>query len=602
MGKINIFIVLLISTANFFAQNVGINTTGANPAASAMLDIVSEDKGLLIPRMSNASRDAITSPADGLLVFQTDEDFGFYYYESTRRWVKGSLSAKAENVFAGEEDGWRITTGDFNSGLGKSALNSLTEGEGNTAVGYRSLYTVEGGSYNTGIGFNSLRLIDGEFNTAVGAEALFTAISGSGNTANGYQSLRSLSNGSGNTANGYQSLFSNTASNNTASGYESLFLNVAGSGNTANGYQSLRSNTGGNNNTANGYQSLMSNTESNNTASGYQSLMSNSTGTQNTAMGYQSLLNVTVGKGNTAAGYQAMLANEANFNTAFGASALFSNGTGEKNTGIGYQVLRSNEGNSNTAIGYLALTSNGAGEGNVAIGSDAVKNFDGNYVTAIGFQAGGAVTAGDNNSYLGALGDQSGGPWTNTTSVGYMAQVSGDDMVRVGNPTVSSIGGQVAWTTVSDGRFKNNVSHDVPGLDFLLLLEPVTYNLDPMAMLKFGGRRDSFIKDSSGLMGAIEYKKNEIKSGFIAQDVEEAAKSIGFEFSGVDTPESEFDFYGLRYSTFVVPLVKATQEQQLLIGTLQNKVELLQEENNKLVEMMKKFELELKEIKEAFEE
>ena len=50
------------------------------------------------------------------------------------------------------------------------------------------------------------------------------------------------------------------------------------------------------------------------------------------------------------------------------------------------------------------------------------------------------------------------------------------------------------------------------------------------------------------------------KSGFIAQDVEQAANAIGYDFSGVDAPKNENDFYGLRYAEFVVPLVKAVQE------------------------------------------
>ncbi len=49
-------------------------------------------------------------------------------------------------------------------------------------------------------------------------------------------------------------------------------------------------------------------------------------------------------------------------------------------------------------------------------------------------------------------------------------------------------------------------------------------------------------------------------NGFIAQEVEEAAKKLNYEFSGVDKPQTEDGLYGLRYSDFVVPLVKAVQE------------------------------------------
>ena len=61
-------------------SQVGINTTGAAPAASAMLDITSTASGMLVPRMTSAQRTAIASPATSLLVFQTDGTAGFYYY------------------------------------------------------------------------------------------------------------------------------------------------------------------------------------------------------------------------------------------------------------------------------------------------------------------------------------------------------------------------------------------------------------------------------------------------------------------------------------------------------------------------------------------
>ena len=46
----------------------------------------------------------------------------------------------------------------------------------------------------------------------------------------------------------------------------------------------------------------------------------------------------------------------------------------------------------------------------------------------------------------------------------------------------------------------------------------------------------------------------------MAQEVEEAAKKLSFEFSGVDKPENKDGLYGLRYDNFIVPLVKAVQE------------------------------------------
>ncbi|MBL7701309.1 MAG: hypothetical protein JNM14_03615 [Ferruginibacter sp.] len=65
---------------NALAQSVSINTTAAVADTSAMLDVSSTTKGLLIPRMTNLQKNNIATPATGLLIYQTDGDAGFYYY------------------------------------------------------------------------------------------------------------------------------------------------------------------------------------------------------------------------------------------------------------------------------------------------------------------------------------------------------------------------------------------------------------------------------------------------------------------------------------------------------------------------------------------
>jgi hypothetical protein len=52
----------------------------------------------------------------------------------------------------------------------------------------------------------------------------------------------------------------------------------------------------------------------------------------------------------------------------------------------------------------------------------------------------------------------------------------------------------------------------------------------------------------------------------------------------VDKPESEKDYYGLRYAEFTVPLVKAVQEQQAMIEVLRKEIQSLKEENSSLKE------------------
>ena len=61
-----VVIMLLLVTATS-AQNVAINSDGSTAHSSAMLDIKSNSKGMLIPRMTSAQRSVIPAPANGLL-------------------------------------------------------------------------------------------------------------------------------------------------------------------------------------------------------------------------------------------------------------------------------------------------------------------------------------------------------------------------------------------------------------------------------------------------------------------------------------------------------------------------------------------------------
>ncbi len=72
--------ILLITSHTLTAQ-VGIGTT--TPASSASLDITSTSKGILIPRMTSSQRESISSPANGLMVYQTDGTAGYWYYDGT---------------------------------------------------------------------------------------------------------------------------------------------------------------------------------------------------------------------------------------------------------------------------------------------------------------------------------------------------------------------------------------------------------------------------------------------------------------------------------------------------------------------------------------
>ena len=80
MKNIFTFLAAVLLTATTYAQ-IGINNE--NPDASAALDITSTTGGLLPPRMTTTQRDAISSPAIGLMIYQTDGTVGFYYYNGS---------------------------------------------------------------------------------------------------------------------------------------------------------------------------------------------------------------------------------------------------------------------------------------------------------------------------------------------------------------------------------------------------------------------------------------------------------------------------------------------------------------------------------------
>ena len=337
--------------------------------------------------------------------------------------------------------------------------------------------------------------------------------------------------------------------------------------------------TGGssNSNMSFGYSALRNSLAGyHNTAVGYSALSNNATGTSNTAVGYSALSTNTTGTYNTANGFNSLRLNTGSANTATGSTSLEFNLSGSNNTANGSAALYQNTtGNGNTAIGCNALNPNTTGSYNTAIGSVALfSNTKGSYNVAIGYYAGA-----ENPDSL-----------SNSIAIGYAAMVTGSHQVIIGNSGIGKIGGWVNWSNVSDERVKKNIKADVPGLNFINGLQPVTYNLDLDAADNLLGidkekkeKRDKDmtqdLKDKNDK--ARKDKENIVQTGFVAQDVEKTAKNIGYNFSGVNVDES--GIYSLSYSEFVVPLVKAVQElseqnarQQELIDKLNARIEQLE--------------------------
>jgi trimeric autotransporter adhesin len=535
------------------------------------------------------------------LEFKVDgQEAGYIDYNNTTANTSFGYTALSsntgnDNTATGYEALSSGNTGNNNTADGLSALSANTTGNNNTAVGQVALYANTSGGGNTAMGTSSLKTNkSGNNNVGYGSNTLYTNLTGSSNTAVGSDALNSNSTGSSNTAVGSGALYKNTADANTATGDSALYANTTGFNNTANGYQTLATNTTGGQNTANGYRALVSNTQGSwNTANGLDALYYNTTGSFNTANGNLALYSNTTGSSNTANGTAALYNNTADYNTAMGDSALYSNITGAANVANGYQALALNTGgNGNTATGFQAMLSNVIGSYNTATGLDALKVNTGSYNTAtgdysllintsgtdntaIGYNALVNTTTGTENTGIGYGAGATTGALSNTTAIGYGATASASNTIVLGNSSITSLQCNVQTiTALSDGRFKKNIKADIHGLDFIMKLTPVSYNLD---ITKLNAFKKVNEPNKKGVLAAEAIKQN----GFIAQDVEKAAKAVNYDFPGLKTPQNDSDTYGLGYTDFVMPLVKSVQEQEDTIQALKAQIELLKNENIK---------------------
>lgn len=96
MKKLTILLTAVLFAVTSVMAQVAINTDGTNPNASAMLDVKSTDAGLLPPRMTTAERDAISYPADGLVIFNTTSNCLEFY--AGGYWIETSGIANAPTV------------------------------------------------------------------------------------------------------------------------------------------------------------------------------------------------------------------------------------------------------------------------------------------------------------------------------------------------------------------------------------------------------------------------------------------------------------------------------------------------------------------------
>ena len=309
-----VFIMLqkIAAQTNTFPStgSAGIGTT--TPDASALLEMKSTTQGILIPRMTLVQRNAIASPAKGLMIYQTNNTPGFYYYNGTAwkpvspvsQWttsgsniyyitgdvgigtktpaypldISGDINQSTGNVLrVNGSPVLNVNPGTHNVGIGAYANGSVTTGVYNTSIGDHALYFNTAGISNIAIGSQTMYLNTiGNTNTAVGSSALFNNVLGYNNVAIGVSALHSTTNDYEEVAIGDSAMFhmngDEPPDENTAVGSKALYSE---SGTSRSGYE--------------------------NTAIGYQSLYTQNSGYANTAVGDKAGSDITTGNDNTVA-------------------------------------------------------------------------------------------------------------------------------------------------------------------------------------------------------------------------------------------------------------------------------------------------------------
>jgi hypothetical protein len=308
-----------------------------------------------------------------------------------------------------------------------------------------------------------------------------------------------------------------------------------------------------------------------NTAFGSGSLRDNTTNCGcNTGIGAAALLYNTTGIKNTAIGSDSLFGGNGSYRTGLGSSAR---GCDAYTTSIGSNVggVYSGCHTSNIAIGsaqsgriayansitvgYCAgyfpgtakiaighLTRSG-GNCSIVIGSRAgyQNGSVGNCSIVIGYKAGYSIGGAENNILVGYNATQQNGYGCNDQTV----------LGNAYNNVYNCVYG--AWDDVSDCRDKTNVQPlNNLGLNFLRKLNPVKYKWDLRQKYTNECGYEYGIKDGT-------LKQDQTEYGFLAQEIEFAAKSLGENFDAV-THDTFIDQYSLNYLNLLASLTKALQE------------------------------------------
>jgi len=527
MKKIlTILLTLILGTNLIFAQSVGINSDGSTPNASAMLDVSSTAKGFLAPRMTAEQKAAITSPATGLLVYQTDAPAGYYYNSGTPAspsWVQlGSASGASQWATAGSN----IYYNTGNVGIGTSSPTTKLDVSGevnfseNLSISKNIKWANSG--YGIQLSFATVgpkdalvsRNASGSQWVDVGSDAAWSGVTlaaNGGNVGIGTTSPQAKLQVDGRVIINYAAA---PGFYGQSAGANKVYLGYDGAGT---GLELYNFTSG---------RSLMVRDNGDLTYLGNVGI-----GTTTPADLLQ-VGNLMFG-GNSGRDISSTSGYDINYK-ATGASShhFYANGTEkftiDKTGNIGIGI---NSPNNKLQIGSTTYSENTLAMGN------GTQNFaiDVSWSTIPTFYSN------NNFSFMGSGGSGNVGIGT-TTPTHPLQMGSGAHVTSAG-----------VWTNASDARLKTNVVNTTYGLQTVMQLRPVNYN-----MIKGG----------------------EAQVGFIAQEVQKIVPEV---VSGTEGDITKGETLGLSYGNLVPVLTKAIQEQQATIEAQQKQIDELTKLVNQLM-------------------
>lgn len=135
MKKLLSLVIISLALGNsILSQTFGVGIGTNTPSSTAILDIQSTSKGLLIPRLTLAQRNAISTPATGLLIYQTDNTGGFYYFNGTG-WIQISTGSATNYWTSNGSDVYNNNSGEVGIGT-NSPVYDLHISKASPSIGF----------------------------------------------------------------------------------------------------------------------------------------------------------------------------------------------------------------------------------------------------------------------------------------------------------------------------------------------------------------------------------------------------------------------------------------------------------------------------------